>query len=1041
MHGLLAVDSRLLVGEPLQYVVSYPGRLQDPLSLSVLRAMNQTRLLGAPLIAVIRLHRIALCIVLGIMLLYTLAGFFLVPYVARQQIERYVTDTLQRNVSIGDIRFNPFVFDASVSDFRLSEADNAPLVAFRHLYVNAQLASLWRRAVVLREVRLSAPNVELVIGKDATINLAKLIPAAAPEKKSEPLRVRIGTLAVIDGRVAIADYTGSQPFTAAVTPIRFTLNDFKTDAGFENAYDFTGLTTSGEQLAWSGQFTVEPLGSAGRFSVQKLKFATLDAYLEDSIPFRLASGEADLSGSYRFTLNPTLALDVTLPAVRVRELSVAQRASDATAPVVLPGIEIQDVAFSYDRRDVGIRRVDVNRARVDVALERDGSISLLKLLKGELEASPVAASAQPVDAGQLSTTGTASPWRVHVDTMHLADASIHAEDRGVQPTTRLELSPVQLTVDNWSTDAAAQLQVDADVTINQQARLLSKGELQLEPLSAQLAVELKAFDLPVIQPYLARTTDMTLHSGKLGVKGVVTYAATPDSAPPLTFKGEVQVADLRTTDQLVNEDFVKWRNLAITGIDYSQHPDRLNIERIVARQPYARVVIAKDTSLNVAKVLRLAPAPADNESEDDERSDNAPAARQKNTAAAVAAKPYPMRIGSVAIIDGSANFADYSIEPSFAAGILQLNGSVTGLSSKPASRATVKLAGKVDKYAPVDITGTINVLAATKYTDLALAFRNMELTTFNPYSGKFAGYNISKGKLSTELHYKVDDRKLDATHHIVLDNLEFGAKTDSKDAAPIPLKLAVALLKDRQGVIDLNLPVSGTLDDPKFRLGPIVWKAVLGLLTKIVTAPFAALGALFGGGDELAYVDFAPGSATLAATETQKLDKLAKALIERPQLKLNLPLTTLAAIDGEAMARAAMIAKLPADAAATEPLDERARRKQIVQLEKAYREVVGKAPEYPAKAKTDKQVDSKVDSKVDSGADLEAQRQFLERSLLEHLQPDDAALIELARARARAVQDALLAHAELNPERVFITTERADGKAQAAAVRMEMKLE
>ena len=169
----------------------------------------------------------------------------------------------------------------------------------------------------------------------------------------------------------------------------------------------------------------------------------------------------------------------------------------------------------------------------------------------------------------------------------------------------------------------------------------------------------------------------------------------------------------------------------------------------------------------------------------------------------------------------------------------------------------------------------MNLLAAAKYSDIALNFRNMELTTFNPYSGKFAGYNISKGKLSTELRYKVEDRKLDAQHHIVVDNLEFGDKTDSKDAAPIPIKLAVALLKDRQGVIDLQVPVGGSLDDPKFRLGPIIWKAMLGLLTKIVTAPFAALGALFGGGDELAYVDFQPGSAELQANQIEQLSKLA----------------------------------------------------------------------------------------------------------------------------------------------------------------------
>jgi Domain of Unknown Function (DUF748) len=514
---------------------------------------------------------------------------------------------------------------------------------------------------------------------------------------------------------------------------------------------------------------------------------------------------------------------------------------------------------------------------------------------------------------------------------------------------------------------------------------------------------------------------MTLHSGRLSAKGDFRYAETPENAQPITFRGAIQVADLRTTDQLVNEDFLKWRNLALTGVNFSLNPDKLSIERVVARQPYARVVIAKDTSLNVTRVLNpqgSVAAPAQTEEGESERV--APAVSAK-------AEPvFPARIGTVQLIDGSANFADYSIEPSFATGILSLNGTIIGLSSDPASRAKVKLDGKVDKYAPVDITGEVNLLSATAYTDLAMNFRNMELTTFNPYSGKFAGYNISKGKLSTELRYKVQDRKLDAAHHIVLDNLEFGAKTDSKDAAPIPLKLAVALLKDRNGVIDVNLPVTGTIDDPKFKLGPIIWKAILGLLTKIVTAPFAALGALFGGGDELAYVDFAPGTAVLTPTEAEKLNKLSKALVERPQLKLNVPLTVVAAADSAALAQKQLAATIPP---AGELTDEKAKRKRIAELEKAYEEIVKTAPEYPPETKTEK------------GVDLDAQIQFLDRSLLERLQPDDAALTELGRQRARAVQDALLANTELNPERVFITTERSEGKAENSAVRMEMKLE
>ena len=395
---------------------------------------------------------------------------------------------------------------------------------------------------------------------------------------------------------------------------------------------------------------------------------------------------------------------------------------------------------------------------------------------------------------------------------------------------------------------------------------------------------------------------------QFSTKGKLSFTAEPAKGKPgLQFNGDVTVANLATSDTASRQDFIKWQALRIIGIDYRQAPDSLNIERIEALKPYGRVIVTADQTLNVVSIIN---PPSAAQGSTRKKATASPKAAANATKGAGGTPPMPMRIGLVRITDGSTNFADYSVQPNFAAGILALNGTVTGLSSDPNSRAEVKLAGNVDRFAPVDITGRVNLLSASVFTDIALNFRNMELTTFNPYSGKYAGYNISKGKLTTELRYKVENRKLDAQHHIVLDQLEFGAATDSKDAVPLPVRLAVSLLKDRNGVIDLNLPVTGSLDDPQFRVGPIIWQAFVGLLTKIVTAPFALLGSLFSGGEELAYVDFNAGSAVLPADQQEKIAKLSKALVERPQLKLDVPLQTLAAADDAALARAAFEAAL-----------------------------------------------------------------------------------------------------------------------------------
>ncbi|HEU4484665.1 MAG TPA: DUF748 domain-containing protein, partial [Povalibacter sp.] len=619
--------------------------------------MNKLRPAAAILLSMIRLHWIALCVAAGILLLYALAGFFLVPHIARSQIERYATETLHRKVSIGEIRFNPFVFDTSISDFRLSEANDAPLVAFRHLYVNAQLASLWRRAVVLHEVQLSAPDIQLVVDKDGSVNLAQLAPPATttpPAKKSEPVRVRIGTLDIREGRIAVEDRTHPQVFTAAIAPIRFRLTDFRTDANFENAFAFAGVTSSGERLRWAGQFTVQPLGSTGDFSVDDLQAATVDSYIYESIPFRLASGRASLKGSYRFGLNPTLTLEVAAPSIRFADLSLAERKPGATAPLAVPEGELEDLTFSYEKRDLRVGLAQIRGGRVNLVRQSDGSINLMRLFS-KPDAQPDA-SKQP-DASMQSDTSkqpgaqtpattarrTTNDWTAHIDRIRLTDAAANIEDHSITPTAKFSLAPVQLTLDGWSTREDASVRLDTDITIDGHGRLLAQGDVQLTPLNAQVTLDLSKLALPAAQPYLERATAMTLHSGMLSAKGELSYAAEPASASTLRFKGDVQVTDLRTTDQFIDEDFIKWNSLAVSGIDFSLHPDRLSIERVVARQPYGRVVIASDRSLNVSKVLR-------SDSGAEETSPHTKAASGSERTASSAA--FPVRIKSVEVIDG-----------------------------------------------------------------------------------------------------------------------------------------------------------------------------------------------------------------------------------------------------------------------------------------------------------------------------------------------------------------------------------------------------
>jgi hypothetical protein len=377
------------------------------------------------------------------------------------------------------------------------------------------------------------------------------------------------------------------------------------------------------------------------------------------------------------------------------------------------------------------------------------------------------------------------------------------------------------------------------------------------------------------------------------------------------------------------------------------------------------------------------------------------------------------------------------VQPNFAAAIESLDGSITGMSSDPNSRATVELAGNVGEYSPVLISGTTQPFAFDRHTDITLKFENISLPVFNPYSGKFAGYNIAKGKLFTDLHYQIDNRKLEAQHKIRIDQLEWGEATANKEEATLPVKFATSLLKDADGVINLEIPVTGTLDDPAFRVGPIVWQVIKNILAKAVTAPFKALGALFKGAEEAQFVDFAPGSAVLDPAAAERLTALGKSLASKPDLRLEVPIGADATLDGAALAEAryrreleaatrkALLGKKRSDETipvpAFETLPSEQQEKVLTTL---YTQLSGAAPVIPEPAKPADDVSRKeAKAQVEQGRLAWLQQECRARAVA---QPSD--LEQLGQQRGTAVQDALLTGTGLIPERVFLAR---DGKVSA----------
>lgn len=1087
----------------------------------------------------VRRYATAFAIVVLLVAAYAAAGFLAVPHFLRSSLNSFVSTHYGRTLSIGDIRVNPFTFTLDVADFSLPDTDGQAMIAFGRLHVDLEIASLWRLGPSFRAIVLERPSFRTVVRKDGTLNLADLgkgfatsPPAKPAGKAQEPMRLFIDRFAVVAGSGTFEDRSRPTPFRAEFKPIAFELRHFSTRAKTGNEYLLTAASPEGEQLDWNGSILLEPLSSHGAFAITNLKASTVWNYLQQPLPLEIPAGIIGLKGDYDLDLaGPTAGVKADVHSVAVTDLKL-RPLHGAADYVTLTRLDIQEARLDLAAHSVEVGKVALTGGEVNSWLSPQGRLNLLELTTptGASTGTASATAAQePASTPSKSTTSGPVPvWTVSVPDISVAGLKVATEDRQVTPAVALVFNPLSIHVTGFNTTPAARLDITAKTSINGTGSLDATAQFSPHSGEAAAHIELAQLELTTFQPFIAQRTAMTLQGGRLGAKLDIQHPADGS----LALKGDAQVTGVRTVDNELKQSFIKWKDLRVTGIQYNSQPAGLRIANIVAREPYARVIVAKNQTVNVVEVLagphkgapgqqdttdakkgpgltlgdangvdaRIADAMvaranggdakgagkeptanggdakgtgkeptangADAKGADakgaegkvasanigdakgarhSRKSKTASAANAGSKSAQADSSAMPVSIGRVQILDGSANYADFWIQPNFAVGIQTLNGSINGLSSDPRSRAKVQLDGKVDRYAPVQIAGEVNLLAASVYSDIKMSFKGLELTTMTPYSGRFAGYKIDKGKLSVDLAYKVEQRKLIAEQRFVIDQLQLGDRVDSPDAVKLPLRLAVALLKDRNGVIDLPLPISGSLDDPQFKLGPIIWKAVVNLLVKVATAPFALLGHLFGGGEEMNFIDFPAGSAQIDAAARQKITGLTKALQERPQLQVDLPIVFSQQLDRPVLAAKVLRQKLLARERSEHPPkkqdDEAAREAALSNplehyrlLLAEYQAELGKSAPLPPLALAIQTAKSKKDAPPVEPAIPE-----LEAALIAHIEVPEVALQELGKKRTEAIQDALLTDGGIDGSRVFVIN--GPPKAESGdKVRVEMSL-
>lgn len=937
--------------------------------------------------------------------LYSLLGFLVLPGIALQVANRQLDRLALVPARLERLEFNPFTLELDAFGFTLGMPE-APSLQLDRLHLNLAWDSLWSEALHVQSLTLSRPHLALQLAPDGTLDAQRWFSLPPPQdtpSDPEPLALRIDHLALDGGRLRLEDLRLATPVRLDYADLSLQLKQLSTLAGEEGSGTLSALEASGSHLDWQGQFGLSPLRSSGHLQLQDVALASLWPYVQQFVPLRLVEGRLSLGADYRLSLAERLELHLEQGHLQLD--SVSLDGEDGAPLLRLPSLAQKQISLDLANRRLALGVLNARGLQAWVARQPDGRLNLQALLPER------AADAPPRDA----TRSPSPPWRVELKQAQLEAAHLHLRDRVPATPVELELGPLSATVRDLDSRAeAAPFALEVNTGVGRNGQLRIAAQVDPTPLAAELQLTAEDIDLRPAQAYLSPYVHLELRSGLLG--GTLNLDLTGPEPLALRLTGDAQVSQLHTLDTLKQRDLLRWRELQVSGLDY-RHGNSLSIDAIDLDEPYVRFIINEDLTTNVSDLLVKRPPTPDEQ-------------------AAAARPPLGIRIGAINLASGSARFADFSLQPNFATDIQGLEGRIGTLDNRSDTAAPVSLAGRVDRYAPVTIDGSLDPFDPLERLNLAARFDRLELTTLTPYAAKFAGYRIRKGRLDLALHYRIRQGQLDADHAVVIEQLQLGERVESPSATDLPVRLAVALLKDSRGTIALDLPVSGNLNDPQFDVMPLIWKTLGNLVGRAVSAPFRFIGRLVGAGDEnLDAIPFEGGEAILSATARGRLDSLANALQQRPALRLEIEGSAARSVDGEPLARQRLQTayrqawyrtlqsrgeRLPASAENLEVPDEA----KPSLLESIYRERLKQPP-------------------PDAWATLDAaERQArMRQALIDSWGQSRALLRDLSQARAASIKDYLVDVGGLDPERLFLLDTRLLDEADGPTVPSPLHLD
>jgi len=821
----------------------------------------------------------------------------------------------------------------ALDQFDLRDSSNAPVLALDHGEVKMIDVEPLDQVISLSEIELAGLKVNAVRNKDGTLNFSTLTgppapataaraissaaptaaPSAAPTSGASQLHFGVDTIRVMDSSVNVTDLTGATPASEALEGITANVNNLHLQGQLPAQFDLNGSIHSGGTVAIKGTVDIPKSEAGADVTVDQVDLPGLQGFAQSAFAGTISSG--------KFTLHATLKsqfasdkFDVHVePADLAIDTLAIQQPRVKEPPIAWNHFSVALGSFDLASRQADVKEVHLDALKAYVRRSKRGALSLEKLIKTSAPPpKPRGKRAAKTAAARESTRAPAATepaWNYQVESVAIEKTDLRFEDTSTPRIVRAQFSPLNIHVKNLSSDFAKPIDLQVDGVRNGRGTFKIDGTAAIKPVKANLKIETRNLDMAAANEYVSTKLNAQVTKAELTMKADVGVEQV-QSDYRIKYGGDLTLGDLTAIDKLTGDDFVDWKALSVRGgeVVIGEGVPKVRVREISLADFDARVILNSSGKLNLSDlVIKENAAPTSLTRTEEQQPAPAPTAAPTPAAAAPAAQPISadILVDKVTLKGGHIDYSDDFIKPHYSANLTDISGSVGTFGTSTQQPAEVDLQGAINGSAPLNISGSINPLAPLASVDIKADAKGIELTGLSAYSTKYTGYPIIKGSLNVDVHYTLNQGELTANNHLFIDQLTFGDRVENSSAANLPVRFAVAVLKNSRGEIDLTIPVSGSLSDPQFSIGSVIWHAFANVLTKAVTAPFtllaSAIGAIAGGGggavaggpgavtgEDLSYVAFDPGYATLSAKEKNDLTLLSTALADHPALKLTI---------------------------------------------------------------------------------------------------------------------------------------------------------